>query len=138
MSFGKIPLSIDWSSVDQPVTYASNVFDIQIQLHDPIRAKISQFVNGNASINKDIIAAEEKIQSLLTAIHQANLKHDFFDGFAKDPVHFLEQWTASQTRDLEVIYGDLKVNQEESRKSQFYSGEWVDKAIFHYLNAKSV
>jgi SWI/SNF-related matrix-associated actin-dependent regulator of chromatin subfamily D len=124
--------------VDQAATYASNVYDIQIQLHDPIRAKISQFVNGNASINKEIIAAEEKIQSLLTSIHHAKLKQDFFEGFSKDPVQFLEQWTASQTRDLEVIYGDLKVNQEEIRNSQFYSGDWMDNAIFHYLNAKSV
>lgn len=47
-----------------------------------------------------------QIESLVQAINQCKLKRDFMLSFSEDPVGFINQWVASQSRDLEVTCED--------------------------------
>jgi len=74
--------------------------------------------------------------------HQA--KYEFLSSFAAKPVEFIQRWSASQSKDLDVIFsgneaaetGDGVTNVEVSRKSGFYQGDWIGEGVWHYLNAK--
>ena len=44
-----------------------------------------------------------QIHETVDTINQLKISRDFFLGFAKDPQEFINNWLASQTRDLKVI-----------------------------------
>ena len=33
--------------------------------------------------------------------------------------------------------GDMKINPDDARSAEFYDSEWVEEAVFRYLNDKS-
>jgi SWI/SNF-related matrix-associated actin-dependent regulator of chromatin subfamily D len=71
---------------------------------DPAREKLAQANIGNAALNRDITALDEKIAAIIQTINLSKLKRDFMAGFVEDPVGFINQWIASQSRDLEVWF----------------------------------
>jgi SWI/SNF-related matrix-associated actin-dependent regulator of chromatin subfamily D len=44
---------------------------------------------------------------MIHQIYNHRLKRDFMLTFASDPVEFIQQWIASQSRDLEVRWCEL-------------------------------
>jgi SWI/SNF-related matrix-associated actin-dependent regulator of chromatin subfamily D len=79
-------------------------FDIEVFVNDPIRESLSKASTGNAALNREILQLDEKICALIQTINLSKLKRDFMRGFVADPVTFINQWVASQSRDLEVFY----------------------------------
>jgi len=94
-------------------------------------------VNSNVINHKEVQALDEKIVQCIQSINNSKTKRDFLLQFSKSPVEFINKWIASQSRDLEVILGESRVNLEEQRSSEFYKQKWVNEAIFHYLSAKN-
>ncbi|KAI9351770.1 hypothetical protein DFJ73DRAFT_830809 [Zopfochytrium polystomum] len=115
--FASQPLKINYTvSVSTPFTPSKVAYEVPVELEDPIKSTIE-----NSSIED---------------IHHAKLKRDFMLAYAKDPVNFINKWIASQSRDLEMILGNSRVNLEEMRRSDFYKKPWVEEAVFHYLQGK--
>lgn len=71
-------------------------------------------------------------------------KRDFFLGFSKDPVTYIQRWNYCQARDLGIVMGmdsplddaagGPLVNMEQTRRADFYKQNWVHEGVFHYLN----
>lgn len=78
-------------------------FDIEVAVNDPIRERLTQASVGNVAIQKEIGLIDDKIAAIIQTINLSKLKRDFLRGFVKDPVNFVNQWIASQSRDLEVF-----------------------------------
>jgi SWI/SNF-related matrix-associated actin-dependent regulator of chromatin subfamily D len=83
--------------------FNSQAFDIQVPVVDPVREKLAQANIGNATINREIASLDDKIAAVVQTINLSKLKRDFMRGFVNDPVNFINQWIASQSRDLEVF-----------------------------------
>ncbi|CAJ0765190.1 11277_t:CDS:2, partial [Entrophospora sp. SA101] len=76
------------------------------------------------------------IVQCIQSINNSKAKRDFLLNFANSPIEFINKWIASQSRDLEIILGDSRVNIEEQRYSEFYKQDWVNEATFHYISAQ--
>lgn len=73
---------------------------------------------------------------MIQSIHQIKVKRDFLNAFKEDPVNFMKKFIQSHNNDMGVILGDMKINREDSRKSEFYKGDWVEQSVLHYLNSR--
>ncbi|KAJ3111929.1 SWI/SNF complex component snf12 [Physocladia obscura] len=132
------PVIIEYTiKLDQPRTVSPVSYEIEVEIDEPeITRKIGNVVSGGDTASlKEIALIDDEITKLVQKVTQAKHKREFMLSFAKDPVGFINSWVASQTRDLEVILGDSRINAEEARRSSFYKENWVNEAVFHYLNS---
>ncbi|KAJ3195236.1 SWI SNF, matrix associated, actin dependent regulator of chromatin, sub d, member 1 [Irineochytrium annulatum] len=129
------PIKIEYTiRVSQEYVLSSLAYDIEVDVDDPVRVSMSNVLTGgDLTIQKEIALLDEQIGKQVEDINNCKLKREFMLAFAKDPVNFINQWVASQSRDLEVILGDIRVNLEETRRSSFYQESFVSDALFHYL-----
>nr|KAJ3419341.1 SWI SNF, matrix associated, actin dependent regulator of chromatin, sub d, member 3 [Polyrhizophydium stewartii] len=128
------PIVLDYTiRVDREFNVHQQSFDVEIEIEDPIRDRIKAAVAPPPHVLRDIAVLDEKISHYVQQINQAKVRRDFMEAFSRDPVGFLNQWVASQSRDLELILGDTRTNGEETRRSDFYQSEAVREALFHYL-----
>ena len=95
-------------------------YDIEVEVDDPIRERMRNVTQPDSALVKEIVELDDKvgryrggslgrsiighpqIGSLVQGINHCKLKRDFMLAFARDPVGFINQWVASQSRDLEV------------------------------------
>ncbi|KAJ3313450.1 SWI/SNF complex component snf12 [Boothiomyces sp. JEL0838] len=124
--------------VDKEYHSHTAAFDIQVPVPDPIREKFQQVNLGNIPLQREIATLDEKIAAIIQSINLSKLKRDFMINFSKDPVNFINKWVASQSRDLEVVLGDTRINVEDARNSEFFENEQFKEALFHYLRQKEV
>ncbi|ORY45990.1 hypothetical protein BCR33DRAFT_716000 [Rhizoclosmatium globosum] len=131
------PITLDYTiKLDKPLTTSSVGYDIDVEVDSPIKANILSIVGGgDPTPYKEISAIDDEITKLVQKVTQCKHKREFMLSYAKDPVGFLNQWVASQTRDLETVLGDSRINAEEARRASFYKDNWVNEAVFHYLNS---
>ncbi|KAJ3066025.1 SWI/SNF complex component snf12 [Podochytrium sp. JEL0797] len=132
------PVTIDYTvKVDQPVTVSDVAYEVAVEVEDAdVMARIAKVVGGgDPAMLKEISQIDDEITKLVQKVTQCKHKREFMLGFARDPVGFLNQWVSSQTRDLEVVLGDSRINAEEARRASFYKENWVNEAVFHYLNS---
>jgi len=115
---------------------AEYAYDIEVEVDDVVRNRISSVVSVLQENTKEYMEMDEKVSKIIQAINNCKLKRDFMMSFVNDPVTFINQWVASQARDYEVVLGDIHINKEESRHSEFFKKPWIKEAIFHYLNAR--
>jgi SWI/SNF-related matrix-associated actin-dependent regulator of chromatin subfamily D len=79
-----------------------SAFDIQVFTNDTMREKCVQLAQAALPHQRELTALDEKISATIQAITVSKIKRDFMRAFADDPVRFINQWMASQSRDLEV------------------------------------
>ncbi|KAJ3215939.1 SWI SNF- matrix-associated actin-dependent regulator of chromatin sub D [Dinochytrium kinnereticum] len=130
------PVQIDFTiKIDQEYTLSNIAYDVEVEVDDPVTAQMNRIaLTGDPNTQKEIADLNEMIAREVEEINAYKLKREFMLAFAKDPVSFLNEWVASQSRDLEVILGDTRFNTEESRRSSFYCEPWVRDAVFHYMS----
>lgn len=90
----------------------------------------------------------------IAKLKEIKTRRDFYAQFGKDPVTFLKTWLASQTRDLDLLFGHERggeaasVNPQtlktmlgggewvsgeiQKRYSKFYQQSWVEEAVRLY------
>lgn len=131
------PIVIDYTiRVDTSVHVSTMAYDIEVDVEDPnTKNKMSSFLLMKTS--PEITKLDDQIISTVQQINHSKLKRDFMRSFAKDPVEFMNQWVSSQSRDLEVIMGDQRLNMDEMRKSEFYQQPWVQEGVFLYSNTQA-
>ncbi|GKT86810.1 LOW QUALITY PROTEIN: SWI/SNF complex protein [Colletotrichum tofieldiae] len=71
-------------------------------------AKLVPFVTNPAyaSALKEVVAMDEQLATLISAVASSKAKHSFFASMSQDPTNFVRNWMSSQKRDLEVIMGE--------------------------------
>ncbi|KAF9924075.1 SWI SNF, matrix associated, actin dependent regulator of chromatin, sub d, member 1 [Linnemannia zychae] len=139
------PIVLEYTvRVDKPYHLSSHCYDLDVEVDDPtFKSKINNLVsatslnNATNTLPKQIHAQDEQIMQYIQSMQNSKTKRDFLLRFANDPVDFLDRWVASQSRDLEVILGESHVNLEDQRRADFYSQQWVNEAVFHYMTAKN-
>jgi hypothetical protein len=150
--------------VDRGYTSSLVAYDLEVELEDAALERLKATMSSStttttttttstastsapdhlaAPLRRDLIALDERIAALLTAIHACKSKRDFMRAFAADPVGFLHDWVKSQARDLDVVFADGaaggvsgRMSVEEGRRGAFYDTRFAQAAIFHYLNQK--
>ncbi|KAL7747081.1 SWI/SNF and RSC complex subunit Ssr3 [Sorochytrium milnesiophthora] len=128
------PVVINYKvQVDQD---ASASYDVDVEVDDASMTQRLQACIGNADLHKEIAELDDKITATITALNNHKLKRDFLRLFVDDPVAFINQFVASQSRDLEIMLGDRRVNREEARRSEFYQQPWVKDAVQRFLASK--
>jgi SWI/SNF-related matrix-associated actin-dependent regulator of chromatin subfamily D len=131
------PISIDYTiRIDKEFHQSRYAYDIEIELDDPNKARLASIITNTVN-QREIQNLDDKIVQCVQSINNSKTKRDFLLNFAKSPVEFINKWVASQSRDLEVILGESKVNLEEQRRSEFYKQSWVNEAVFHYATAQT-
>ncbi|KAI9138018.1 hypothetical protein BKA69DRAFT_1177715 [Paraphysoderma sedebokerense] len=114
---------------DKPFSLSKTAYDVEVEIDDVgSRSKYSNFVAG-VGYSKEIAVVDEKLTTLLTNLHNHRLKHSFLSTFASSPAEFINQYIASQSRDLEIIVGDKRINKEEVRRSDFWKAEEVEEVV---------
>ncbi|BFZ63228.1 SWI/SNF and RSC complex subunit Ssr3 [Saitoella coloradoensis] len=133
------PITLTYTvKVDQETTMAPTAFDIEIETYDNESTKeMSSLLSGLSTPDPKILELDDRISVLIGALDANRLKRQFFLEFSKDPTNYLKRWIDAQSRDLEVVLGDRAVDEEESRKSDFYQKEWMDESVWHYLAAQT-
>ncbi|KAI1127984.1 hypothetical protein F5Y10DRAFT_265554 [Nemania abortiva] len=84
------------------------VYDVRVAVDDPLREKMSAFLNnsGYAGMLKEVASLDEQLAIIIQAVHVSKAKHDFLQSLSEDPATFVRNWLSSQKRDLEVILGE--------------------------------
>ncbi|KAI9100504.1 hypothetical protein DFS34DRAFT_648420 [Phlyctochytrium arcticum] len=128
------PIVLDYTIRTEKEQHVSQIaYDVDVEVPSILRERLEATLASNPQIQRDIGNYDEKITTLIQTINHCKLKRDFMLAFADNPIGFLNQWIASQSRDLEVVLGDTRVNVEEIRRGAFFDREKVQEAIFHHL-----
>ncbi|KAH6597425.1 hypothetical protein BASA61_003162 [Batrachochytrium salamandrivorans] len=122
--------------VDKEYHVHPQAFDIELEIEDPIRDRYKSAAAPSSFLTHEICVLDDKISAAVQSINLTKVRRDFMLWFAKDPVGLINQWVASQSRDLELILGDTRINEEEVRRSDFYKHDAVRETLFHYLRQK--
>lgn len=130
------PIVIDYEiHVDSDKHVWEFVMDIDVDVDDPIRAPMMKFISTPGH-QKEISTFDQLIVHHVSQLHNHRLKRDFMQAFSNDPVTFVNEWIASQARDLNIVLGENTVNLETQRRGDFYHEPWVPEAVFSYLASK--
>ncbi|KAJ3032004.1 UNVERIFIED_CONTAM: hypothetical protein HDU68_009105 [Siphonaria sp. JEL0065] len=98
-------ITIDYTvKLDKPHAAPSTAYEVEVEDDSLVKAHILNIVGGGEVVSRQEIAViDDEITRLVQKVTQAKHKREFMLSFAKDPVGFLTQSVASQTRDLEVV-----------------------------------
>ncbi|KAJ3223865.1 SWI SNF, matrix associated, actin dependent regulator of chromatin, sub d, member 3, partial [Clydaea vesicula] len=110
--------------VDKEYHIGQYAYDVEVEVDDPMKAKMTGLLNDIPGLNKELSNYDEKIIGIIQAINQCKLKRDFFLSFSNDPCGFIKQWMASQNRDMEIILGDVRIDAEDARNAKFFDQPW--------------
>lgn len=122
--------------VDRESTMGEVAYDIEVEVGDPIRNKMAEILENWYSNQTAIMEIDEQIALTVESLSTSRLKREFFRQMAENPSEFINNWVASQARDLKIIASDKRFNEEEVRKSSFYSDELLDQTIHYFLNTR--
>ncbi|KND03228.1 uncharacterized protein SPPG_02282 [Spizellomyces punctatus DAOM BR117] len=133
------PIVLEYTvRTDKEQNVSQFAYDVEVEVPNPMRERLEQTLVSNPQLQRDIGQLDDKITTLIQTINHCKLKRDFMLSFANDPIGFLNQWMASQSRDLEVILGDTRFNLEETRRATFFDHSVVQEAVFHHLRQKDI
>lgn len=121
-------------SVEGPDTKKTACYDIDVEVDDPLKSQMNNFLLSTAS-QQEIQTLDNKIHETVETINQLKTNREFFLSFAKDPQQFINKWLISQTRDLKTMT-DVVGNPEEERRSDFYYQPWAQEAVCRYFYGK--
>lgn len=131
------PIIINYTiDTDRDLRNRDVVFDVPIQVDDARRQNLLDMLN---SWHTDAATLRRLDDSIVEDVQALNLLADqqkFYKELAEDPGKFLEQWVASQARDLKVIYSDRAFDEEAVRHSSFYNDDILRESIHLFLENK--
>lgn len=116
-------------------------YDIQVNMEDRLLTDSAQkagIFGLSYPANFEYQVLKEKHVEALEKIALHKRRRDFFEGFYKNPVEFINHLILSQTRDLKILGGSTGRNPEEERRASFYQQQWVHEAIPRYLLRKAI
>lgn len=84
------------------------IYDVRVPLPNPLAGVYARFQSSKTHVAtlSRIVQVDDDLALLVAKINQTNAKRKFFENLAKDPAGFVQRWSSSQKRDLEVILAD--------------------------------
>ena len=126
------PIEIKYTiRADVPAHMSPEVYDITVNVDDPIRTKMSAVVPNPHLPNysqyvenlRNIAALDDQTAVLAQAVMQSKMKRDFLMGIATDPAGFVKRWCASQKKDMETLLGEGEAVTEEEERQAMWKGK---------------
>jgi SWI/SNF-related matrix-associated actin-dependent regulator of chromatin subfamily D len=121
-------------SVEGPDTKKTACYDIDVEVDDPLKVQMNNFVLSTAN-QQEIQGLDNKIHETVETINQLKTNREFFLSFAADPQQFINKWLISQNRDLKMMT-DQAGNPEEERRSDFFYQNWTQEGVCRYFYGK--
>ncbi|ODQ65243.1 hypothetical protein NADFUDRAFT_83280 [Nadsonia fulvescens var. elongata DSM 6958] len=131
------PIVLDYViRTDIENTLGETAFDIVVEIDDPVQEQMAEMLSNWHNDQPEIIAIDDQIALTIQSLNNSRLRREFFYQLSSNPAEFCKKWIASQARDLKVISGDKGFNEEEVRRSDFYSDEFLSESIHMLLNTR--
>ncbi|KAK3546303.1 hypothetical protein QTP70_025701 [Hemibagrus guttatus] len=121
-------------SVDPNDQKKTACYDIDVEVEDPLKAQMSNFLLSTAN-QQEIASLDNKIHETIESINQLKIQRDFMLSFSRDPKGYIQDWLKSQSRDLKLMT-DVVGNPEEERRAEFYYQPWSQEAVSRYFYCK--
>eukprot|EP00731_Ephydatia_muelleri_P030911 Em0022g425a len=121
-------------NADAPEGKRTACYDIEVEIDDPLKSSMHSFLISGTN-QQEIATLDNKIYETVEQINNIKLQREFYLGFAHDPQKFINEWLASQSRDLRAMK-DKMGNSEAERRSSFYDQTWCHEAVPRYFYAK--
>ncbi|KAI5104096.1 SWI/SNF-related matrix-associated actin-dependent regulator of chromatin subfamily D member 3 isoform X3 [Silurus meridionalis] len=121
-------------SVDPNDQKKTACYDIDVEVEDPLKAQMSNFLLSTAN-QQEIASLDNKIHETIESINQLKIQRDFMLSFSRDPKGYIQDWLKSQSRDLKIMT-DVVGNPEEERRAEFYYQPWSQEAVSRYFYCK--
>uniref|UniRef100_A0A8B9LXZ3 DM2 domain-containing protein n=1 Tax=Astyanax mexicanus TaxID=7994 RepID=A0A8B9LXZ3_ASTMX len=121
-------------SVDPNDQKKTACYDIDVEVEDPLKAQMSNFLLSTAN-QQEIASLDNKIHETIESINQLKIQRDFMLSFSRDPKGYIQDWLKSQSRDLKLMT-DVVGNPEEERRAEFYHQPWSQEAVSRYFYCK--
>jgi len=77
-----------------------------------------------------------RIMTAVRKLHEHKRRRAFFLGFSQSPADFINALVASQGRDLRYMKGEQGVEYEAMRRSDLFTGKWVEDAVLRHLHKR--
>lgn len=119
---------------DAPDRSRTACYDVEVDIDDPVKSQMFSFMTSS-STQQDIASLDTKIHETVEQINSIRIQREFFLGFAEDPQKFINDWMASQNRDLKVMTNRMG-NPEAERRAEFYNQHWTKEAVTRYFYTK--
>uniref|UniRef100_A0AAY5EH70 DM2 domain-containing protein n=1 Tax=Electrophorus electricus TaxID=8005 RepID=A0AAY5EH70_ELEEL len=121
-------------SVDPNDQKKTACYDIDVEVEDPLKAQMSNFLLSTAN-QQEIASLDNKIHETIESINQLKIQRDFMLSFSRDPKGYIQDWLKSQSRDLRLMT-DVIGNPDEERRAEFYYQPWSQEAVSRYFYCK--
>lgn len=122
--------------VDRENNVGEFVYDIEIELDHPKKAEMAQLLEKWNDRLPEIQALDDQIALTVQALNETHLKYQFMKAMAEQPVETVQKWLDSQASDLKLIMSDKGFNEEEVRRSEFYTDDVLNQTVHLFLNTK--
>ncbi|KZS95948.1 SWI/SNF complex 60 kDa subunit [Sistotremastrum niveocremeum HHB9708] len=118
--------------VDPECPAAIQAYDIEIETEDTfLKGKFNTISTSMVSDSaKRITALDDQIAQAAQSIRNAKLKKEFMNALSANPQTFIQDWLASQSRDLDLVLGNEQgVREDDLKNSEFFRLPWIDEAV---------
>lgn len=132
------PITLKYMIKVDSTAPAPVIYDIMVAEEDPLRLRMRSLINSQLTSPsiRNLVMEDDNIAVLVQAINHSKAKRDFWTSLGTDPASFIQQWVSSQKRDLEVILGEKGVDNEESRRADFYQRPIVSDNVYLLAHGK--
>lgn len=133
----RAPILLEYNiQVNKENNVGDFVYDIEIEMDHPKKAELANLLeNWNENL-PEIQALDDQIALTVQAMNETRLKYQFMQSMATDPAETISQWLDSQASDLKLIMSDKGFNEEEVRRSEFYTDDVLNQTVHLFLNSK--
>jgi SWI/SNF-related matrix-associated actin-dependent regulator of chromatin subfamily D len=121
-------------NADAPEGKRTACYDIDVEIDNPVKSSMHSFLMSTSN-QQEIVSLNNKIHETVDQINTIKLQREFYLGFAQHPQKFINDWLASQSRDLKIMT-DRVSNIETERKANYYCQPWSNDAVPRYFYSK--
>jgi SWI/SNF-related matrix-associated actin-dependent regulator of chromatin subfamily D len=109
-------------------------YDIDVEVDDPLKGKMQSFLMSSAN-QQEVASLDQKVLETVEQINSIKLQREFYLGFSQNPQKFINDWLASQSRDLKLMSGKGG-NKEVERRASYYREKWTTDGVTRYFYQK--
>lgn len=121
-------------NADAPDRKRTACYDIEVDVDSSLKSQLHSFLQSSSS-QQEVNNLDGKIHETVEQINAIKLQREFYLGFSHNPQKFINDWLASQSRDLRVMK-DKMGNPESERRAEFYQQPWCHEAVPRYFYSK--
>jgi chromatin remodeling complex protein RSC6 len=126
------PIVLDYEiRVDKATTLGDLVIDVEVPVENFTEQEALKLESKRLVAEHDdsIKELNTKIVLGIQGLHNAHRKYQFYEKLSQDPVNFFTQFTESHSKLLKILSGDEGYNEENVRRSEFYTDELLQENV---------